>query len=373
METTFYINNPDNKLVDNKTTKILNNSDALSFHSSLKNYKPTPLIHLPYLAKKHGVGNIYLKDESFRFGLNSFKCLGSVYAISQILKDNPKIKAFCTATDGNHGRAVAWSAKLFNKESVVIVPKYTTDQRIKTIENEGAEVEKFNGNYDEACAYAEQISNNNGWQLVQDMAWNGYEEIPAKIMAGYTTLFKEIEKDLDSLPDSKADIVFLQAGVGSFAGSGIYHYLTRYGKNRPKTVIVEPTEADAVLSSFIKGKVTTSKGRCQTIMVGLNCGTPSIGAWNILKSGADVAVKINDEYARAAVRELYYPNGTDKRIVSGESGVAGLAGFFAIMKEEKFKILREKLNITKNTNILFISTEGATDINVFNEIINSAK
>ena len=362
----FFINKPNNEVIKSVTTKILKNSDALNFHFSLKDYKPTPLISLPNLAKKYSVGNIFIKDESFRLGLNAFKGLGASYAINQILKINPKIDTFCTATDGNHGRAVAWSAKFFDKKSVVFVPFGTTKQRIEAIEKEGASVEVVSGNYDEACAYALKMSEENGWALVQDMAWFGYEEIPSLIVAGYLTLFTEIEDALNS----NIDVVFLQAGVGSFAGAGIYHYLSRYGKNRPKIVIVEPNEADAILASFKMGEISTSMGNSTTIMAGLNCGTPSLGVWDLIKNGVDVSIKIDDKYARKTMRELYTPNGSDKRVISGESGVGGLAGFIAILEEDELKPLIKELNLNKNSNILFISTEGATDIKMFNEINN---
>jgi len=370
-DSSFYLNNPSNKIVENVTCAILKKSKSLEFHSSLPLYQPTPLVHLPDLSKKYKVGNIYIKDEAFRFGLNAFKGLGASYAINEILKEKPHITTFCTATDGNHGRAVAWSANFFNKKAVVFVPKDTTKQRMEAIKKEGAKVEQVNGDYDETVVYAEERSKINGWELVQDTAWKNYEEIPAQIMAGYLTLFKEIEDSLHLPLQAKIDIVFLQAGVGSFAGSGIFYYLEKYAANRPKIVIVEPKEADAVLSSFKKGEIITSKGNGTTIMAGLNCGTPSLGAWNLLKNGTDVSIKIDDKYSMQAMRELYYPIGSDKKIISGESGVGGFAGFIAIMKDDEFSSLQKYLNINQNTNILFISTEGATDINMFNHIVGS--
>lgn len=367
----YFINDPNNKLADNLTNTILQKSKAKSFHSSLPFYKATPLVHLPNLSKKYKLGNIYLKDESLRFNLNAFKGLGASYAINKILKDKPHIQTFCTATDGNHGRAVAWAATYFDKKSVVLVPKDTTSQRIAAIEKEGARVEQVDGNYDACCEYAKALSKKNGWQLVQDTAWKGYEDIPAQIMAGYLTLFQEMEDTVHTLPQSGIDIVFLQAGVGSFAAAGVRYYLERYGANRPKIVIVEPKEADAILCSFKKGEITTSTGNSQTIMAGLNCGTPSLGAWDILKNGVDVSIKIDDSYSKKAIRELYYPAGSDQRVISGESGAGGLGGFISIMTEAKFKPLKKELNINEDTNILFVSTEGATDLDMFNQIIGA--
>jgi len=370
-DSAFYINNPTNLIGKNLTASILKKSNARAFHVSLPNYTPTPLVHLPQLSKIYGVGNIYLKDESFRFGLNAFKSLGASYAINEILDHSPHVKTFCTATDGNHGRAVAWSAAFFNKEAVVYVPKGTTAQRIKAIEDEGAHVEEINGNYDETCAYAKEMSVKNGWELVQDAAWPNYEEIPAKIMGGYFTMFQEMEDSIHTLPKPKIDMVFLQAGVGSFPAAGIAYYLERYGVDRPKIVIVEPKEADAILYSLKQGKIATSPGNGKTIMAGLNCGTPSLGAWELLKSGVDVAIKIDDTYAEQSMRTLYFPNGSDLKVISGESGASGLAGLMAILQENEFAPIRTALAINEDTNILLISTEGATDIDMFNTIVTS--
>ena len=183
-------------------------------------------------------------------------------------------------------------------------------------------------------------------------------------------MFNEIEENPDTKKVSKFDIVFLQAGVGSMAASGIFYYLNKFGKNKPKIVIVEPEEADGIFTSFKNNKISTSKGSSNTIMAGLNCGTPSVGAWNLLQNGTDYSIKINDKYAKLAMRELYFPTGSDERIISGESGVGGLAGFLATMNENELKIVKESLNLCKNTSILFISTEGDTDKQVFGQIIN---
>lgn len=366
----FFINSPNNIINSNLTSEILKKSNALIYHKSLSIYRPTPLISLPSLANKYNVGNIYIKDEAHRFGLNAFKGLGASYAIHKILEQNPNINTFCTATDGNHGRAVAWASKIADKNAVIFVPKDTTKNRIKAIKSEGAKVIKLDKDYDETCAFAEKTSIKKGWQLVQDTAWESYEEIPAHIMAGYLTHFQEIEDTLHSQPLSKVDIVFLQAGVGSWASSAIWYYLNRYQNSRPKIVIVEPYEADGILSSFKVGKRVHPKCTFKTIMAGLNCGIPSFSAWDIIKNGADISIKVKDQFAEQAIRELYYPNGSDKRIIAGESGVGGLAGFINIMINENMKICKENLNITPQSKILFYNTEGATDIDNFNKIIS---
>lgn len=367
----YFINKPTSIIPDNITTTILKNSDPVSFHQSLPKYKPTPLINLPALAKVFGVSAISIKDESYRLGLNAFKGLGASYAIAEILKNEPAIKIFCAATDGNHGRAVAWSAKQVGKKAVVFVPKNTTTYRIRAIENEGAEVIQVDGNYDETCALAEATSKKEGWQLVQDTAWEGYEEIPACIMAGYITHFKELENSVH--PDTKPgiDIVFLQAGVGSWAAAAIWYYCNRYGKYRPKLVIVEPEASDGILQSFIKGHRTQPQGNLQTIMAGLNCGIPSSTAWEIIKDSADAAMKVEDSFAMQAMMLLHTPINNDPKIISGESGVGGVAGLIALMTDERYQPLKKDLGINENTRILFYSTEGATDPESYEKIVAS--
>lgn len=367
----YFINNATDTIPSNNTTNVIRNSKAIDYHRSLSVYQSTPLVSLNGLARKYNVGNIFVKDESYRFGLNAFKGLGASYAIHKILQDNPDITTFCTATDGNHGRAVAWASRLAGKKVVVFVPKDTVESRIKAIESEGAVVINTDLHYDETCEIARATSLKEGWQLVQDTAWKDYEEIPALIKAGYQTHFQELEPEIHSLPNPKIDLVFLQAGVGSWAASAIWYYLNRYGKNRPKIVVVEPYEAAGILASFEAGKRVSPDGTFKTIMAGLNCGIPSSSSWDIIKSGTDITIKIKDKFAEQAIRELYYPDGDDQRIVAGESGVGGLAGFIALMTKTDMQILRATLGITTHTNVLFYNTEGATDPINFNKIISS--
>ncbi len=368
----FIILHPRNELEDSPCSRTLENSDSITFHRSLKDYRPVSYYQLPNLAQNLGVKNIFVKDESSRFGLKAFKGLGTSYAVHQALKANPKIQTFCTATDGNHGRALAWSAKLANKNAVIIVPKHTTEERIKAIKAENATVIGFEGNYDEACVHAEKLSEQDGWELIQDVAWNGYEEIPAQIMAGYLSIFKEMETSLHSLLKPEIDLVFLQAGVGSFASSAVWYYLNRYGKNKPKIVIVEPIEADGILESFKQKQLSISRGKQETIMAGLNCGLPSSIAFPILEAGVDAVIRIKDEFAKKAMKLLYHSEGDDYSIVAGESGAAGLAGFLALQNEKEFEPVLKHLNINNYSNILFFNTEGDTDPVAFKSIISSS-
>jgi diaminopropionate ammonia-lyase len=365
----YFLNNASNLIPRNVTTQILESENPMEFHKSLPGYKPTPLHNLSGMARKFGLGAIYLKDESYRLGLNAFKGLGASFALSKVLNQQPKNIVFCTATDGNHGKAVAWSARLQNKKSVVFVPQNTSLERIQNIEKDGATVIDTGQNYDETCRIAKEEAAQNGWVLIQDTAWEGYEEIPAYIMAGYLTQFQEIEKQLDSL--EKIDVIMLQAGVGSWAAAGIWYFVKNL-KTKPKLVIVEPYESDGILASFKAGKRVSPNGNFKTIMAGLNCGIPSFSAWDIIKNGADASLRIKDDYAKIAMQELYTPTLNDPQIVAGESGVGGLAGLLYLMSNPNAQNLRNHLQISSNTNVLCISTEGATDKKMHEKIINQA-
>ncbi|HSI70332.1 MAG TPA: diaminopropionate ammonia-lyase [Gillisia sp.] len=369
-KTPYFINKPSGELPKDLTHQIFSSSDSREFHTSLLQYEPSPLVELKEAAKEFGVKSIFIKDESRRFGLKAFKGLGASFAIHKILEKNPDIGTFCTATDGNHGRAVAWSAKMLGKKAYVYVPRDTTPARIEAIKNEGASVEVVPGNYEAACARAKEMSDKNGWQLVQDTATEDYEEIPAYIMAGYFTHFTEMEDSVHSLPEPGVDLVFLQAGVGSWPAAAAWYYENRYGKNKPQLVIVEPTEAAGFLASFKKGERTSPSGTFKTMMAGLNCGIPSTTAWEILKNTASASMAIEDGFMEKAIRKLYYPAGNDRQVEAGESGAGGFAGFLALMTDDRFAELKSTLNISAETRILFYNTEGATDPENFQKIIS---
>ncbi len=369
----YIINNNQEGLTESLTTKILAESNPLNFHKSLKAYKETPLVDRKDLAKEFGVKEIYIKDESHRFGLNAFKGLGASFAIYQLLNEDPGIKVFCTATDGNHGRAVAWASALHGKKSYVYVPKGTTVSRIEAIRNEGAVVEEIDGNYEEASTYAREMSEKNNWVLVQDAAWEGYEEIPAYIKAGYLTHFKELENSLHVEDDSKVDFVFLQSGVGSWPAAAAWYYENRYKQNKPKLIVVEPLEAAGLLASFKAGKRISPTGNYTTIMAGLNCGIPSSTAWEILNSTIDATIAIEDTFTEEAMRKLFYAEKAEEKIISGESGAGGFAGFIALMTDPRFADLKNSLNISSDSRILFYNTEGNTDPKGFSRVVEKAK
>lgn len=369
--------------------------DISPFHKSLNDYRPTPTLRLPALAHTMGVKEILIKDESYRFDLNAFKVMGASYAIYRFLKAEWESRhdapfhirniinggpdgawagryTLCTATDGNHGRAVAWTAGKFHQKAVIYMPKGTVRARIDNIRAEGAEVHIIDGSYDDTVRKIAKDAARNGWQVISDTAYPGYMNIPKWIMAGYTTMFREMESIIHSNDDPGVDFVFMQGGVGSFAASGVWYYANRYGNNRPRLISVEPIEAACLLESIgtENGALTSSHGSFKTIMAGLNCGTPSHLAWPILREGIDLFLAIPDRYIPEAMRQYYYPYGDDPHIISGESGAAGLGALIALMKDTSLREAKEKLGLDSNSRILLFNTEGATDPHNFARIIS---
>ena len=274
---------------------------------------------------------------------------------------------FVTATDGNHGRGVAWAAKQFGQKAVVYLPKGSTDERLKNIRAEGAEASIIDGNYDDAVRLAHQMAKEKGWVMVQDTAREGYERIPAQIMQGYGTMALEALEQLPKRPTH----VFLQAGVGSMAGA-VAGLLTHvYGERKPIIVIVEPNQADCLYQTARAddGKCHAVTGKMDTIMAGLACGEPCSIAWNVLKWCADAFVSCPDYAAAKGMRMLGNPAGKDKRIISGESGAAAFGCCAEILQNEALRPLREQLQLNGDSRILFFSTEGDTDRENYRRIV----
>ena len=345
-----------------------------SFHDSIGN-KETPLVRLPGLAKHLGIGNVLLKDESPRFGLNAFKALGASYAMHRQIKKFPQIKIFCTATDGNHGRAVAWVARKLNRKAVIYMPKWTVPARIKAIENEGAEVHVIDQSYDIAVEMANirveegNKNGNNYWSLIQDTAWDGFEEIPLDIMKGYWTEMYEVTQQLKR---ETVDVLFLQSGVGSWAAS-ILGYVATQWKNPPICISVEPYSANCLFESIKVGNRVIVQNNGTTIMAGLNCASVSTLAWDILKNGLSASMSIADELCEEAMRLLAYPIPDDPLIISGESGSSGLGGLIGLSRSTYYKELKKKINLNKNSTVLVINTEGDTDPINYKKVINEKK
>jgi diaminopropionate ammonia-lyase len=356
-------------LLDRNFNRVFKNEDPLAYHSKLRRYEPTPLISLSRLAKSIGIKELYIKDESRRFRQNTFKTLGASFAIYKYLEANPGKHIFCTATDGNHGRSVAWAAKMNKQKAVIFVPADTANTRIINIKKQRAKVILVDGDYDATVARARDESEKNGYVLMQDISWEGYTEIPTIITAGYKTMMMELDELLHTPGKPLIDFVFLQSGVGTWASSVVAYYRNRYPKNMPRIVAVEPIESDSLLESIRQDGISKTKGSQQTLMSGLNCGTPSHLAWKILKDGVDLFLAIPDDYAIKAMQNLYFPFRNDTQIFAGESGAAGLAGLTALANEESLKEVKKKIGLNHQSRVLIFNTEGVTDPESFEELI----
>jgi diaminopropionate ammonia-lyase len=369
----YLLNNPKRPAVklSKKFTDIYKSDEMRRFHRRLRCYAPTPLISLPKLARSLGVKELLVKDESKRYRINTFKSLGASYAIAKVVSQRRKEKLiFCTATDGNHGRSVAWAAKNARQKSVIYVPNYTTEQRIRNIKKLNAEVIVVDGDYDQAVAMAREESEKKGYILIQDNSWEGYTEIPMYITAGYKTMMTEMENSIHPPEEPRVDFVFLQGGNGTFASSVVAYYRIRYSRKMPTLVCVEPSECDCLMESFRNGKLTKTTKSQNTVLTGLRCGTPALLAWEILKDGIDVFMSIPDSYGIKAMQDFYYPFKKDKQIFAGESGAAGLGGLIAMACDLDLQGLKKEVGLNEESRVLVFVTEGVTDSEVFEELIS---
>lgn len=361
---------------------------AKAFHATLPGYEITPLVKLDGLAKKTGVGAVYLKDESKRFGLNAFKALGGSWAIANYLKNTLELKGeltfdalraalagrepitFITATDGNHGRGVAWTARVLGQKAVVYMPKGSAAERLENIRAQGAQAKITEFNYDDTVRMAAKDAEENGWILIQDTAWPGYETIPTQIVQGYSTLALEIVEQLGTMGEHVPTHLFLQAGVGSFAGAVLGSMVQAYGADYPITAIVEPDKADCVYRSAAAddGKLHFVTGDMDTIMAGLACGEPCTVVWPVLNAYSDAFVSCDDEAAAQGMRLLGKPCEADPVVVSGESGAVG-AGLLERIMSGRYEELRKALKLDENSRVLLISTEGDTDQENYRKIV----
>jgi len=377
----------------NNSIEIVNNlsistaAEVRNFHCSIKGYSATPLWRLNGLSKYLGVKDIWLKDESYRFGLNAFKVLGGSYAAAKILNEllelnegqvsfslyqnstvREKVKdiTLVTATDGNHGRGVAWTAQQFGCKCVVYMPKGSTRTRLNNIKSHGAQAFIIDGNYDEAVSLAKANSEKYGWILVQDSSWEGYEKNPTWIMNGYFTLMEEINEQLNGeIPTH----IFIQCGNGSLPASILTYCIEKYRNGKPVFAVVEPGDAACIYESFSKQRLTTLTNEMKTIMAGLACGTPSLLAWNILKDYSDYFIKCSDDVTIKGMRILSQQEFGDTKIVSGESGAVTTGLIYYLLTDSKNKTHCNMLGLNENSRILLISTEGNTDPETYDKII----
>lgn len=370
---------------------------ARTFHESFPQYTRTPLARLDNMADYLGLKSIHVKDESYRFGLNAFKVLGGSFSMARYIaketgkdvKDLPynvltseSLKkefgqaTFFTATDGNHGRGVAWAANKLGQKAVVFMPKGSTQTRLQNILAENAQATIEEVNYDECVrmAAAAAAKTPHG-VVVQDTAWDGYEEIPSWIMQGYGTMAMEADEQLDEDGCGCPTHVFIQAGVGSLAGAVQGYFANRYPDNPPKVVVVEAESAACLYKGAEKkdGSIQIVDGDMPTIMAGLACGEPNTLSWDILKNHVDTFTACPDWVARKGMRMLSAPFKGDPQVISGESGAAPFGLLASIMTMEEYKNLREHLGLDRDSKVLLFSTEGDTDPDRYKQIVWEGK
>ena len=347
-----------------------------AFHRSFPGYAPTPLVELRALSARLGIHRLWVKDESPRFGLNAFKVLGASYAVARHIaarlgmaeaalscdvlageacREAMRGATLFTATDGNHGRGVAWTARELGCRAVVRMPMGTVESRVANIRALGAEVTVEARNYDGCVRLAaQQAAQSPGGVLVQDTAWEGYTQIPLWIMQGYLTMALEADEQMDAPPTH----IFLQAGVGSMAAAVAAYFAQAHPQEPPKIVIVEPAAADCFFRSAANGEITAVTGEMPTIMAGLACGEPSPIAWAILQNLPCAYLSCADEVTRRGMRLLSRPLTGDRPIVSGESGAVGAGALWEAAGDE---MARKALGLDASARVLLISTEGDTD------------
>jgi len=358
----------------------------LEFHRRLPGYAPTRLVDASDMARYFEVGKVWVKDESQRLGLPSFKILGAAWATYRVLVgrlggevdsrssiDDLAARlaplrplTLVAATDGNHVRAVAHVAALLGLSASIFVPAGTAEARIAAIEGEGARVTVVAGSYEDAVRVAAELADERHL-VISDTSWPGYEEVPLWVIEGYSTIFREIDSELERRGEPGPDLVIVQMGVGALAGAVVQHYRRDGVDPVPVIAGVEPVAAACVLESLRAGRVSEVAGPHNSIMAGLNCGVPSVVAWPWVSAGLDVAVAVEDERAREAMRML-----ASAGVVAGETGAAGVAGLLELLRGSDAKRVRSLMGIGKDTRVLALCTEGATDPAAYERITGAS-
>lgn len=339
-------------------------------YERITGYEPTPLYALDSLAKELGLGGIYIKDESRRFGLNAFKALGTLNAVRQAAGSVLSAKKLIAATDGNFGRAVAWAAKREGMEAIIFMSSGTKPERAEAIRNMGMTTVILTGkNYDETIHMAHEYALREGGLLVQDTELPGFENIARSVATGYSVMPAEALEQMKELGKAPTHVL-MQAGVGSMAG-GVTGYLkTAMEENAPKLGVVETWEVPCVMESARKGEKVIIDTLPHTSMYGLNCGEPNPQTLPVLTSHVDFFMRCKDEITFEGMRRLAKPLGSDPAMVSGECGAVTLGALINLMKNDAFRPEREKLNLDENAQVLLFSTEGDTDPEHYQQIIN---
>ena len=358
---------------------------ALETISSWPNYQATDLHHLTDMAAQGNVGQIYYKDESTRFGLKSFKALGGAYAVTRFLqqhlaglngeeptmeqllsgqyKEQLKDVVVSCATDGNHGRSVAWGAQMFGCQCIVYIHRDVSAGRQKAMEAYAAQVIRITGNYDESVRQAAVDATEHGRVIISDTSYEGYTEIPANVALGYTVMLSEIVEQLNGeIPTH----VFIQAGVGGLAAAVCGYFWDLWAEQRPRFVVVEPEAANCLQESAKAGELTVVEGDLDTLMAGLACGEVSQIAWQILNQGADDFITLSEDSVAPCMQALEQ---SSPSIEAGESAVAGLAACLVAAQQPQW---RDALGLNEQSRILVLGTEGATDPELYQQLVFGA-
>ena len=362
---------------------------TMRFHRTFPMYRPTPLCSLSCLSELLGIGKLYVKDESYRFGLNAFKVLGGSHAIGMYLAEQlgtgleelpyPVLTSeavrkqlgevtFISATDGNHGRGIAWTAHALGQRSVILMPKGSAPARLENIRKAGAEASITDLCYDDTVRLAKRLAEENGWVLMQDTSWPGYEVIPLHITQGYLTMALEALQQLDG---TRPTHIFVQAGVGSMAASVIGFFSNVFSDRPPIMTVVEPLRADCFFrtAEANDGALHPVTEEMNTIMAGLACGEPSPIAWEVIRDHADFFLSIPDEMSAQGMRLLGNPPGSDPRMISGESGASCFGAVTEILRNPALSSVRAELGLDADSVLLFFSTEGDTDQENYRRIV----
>ncbi|SCB27953.1 diaminopropionate ammonia-lyase [Rhizobium hainanense] len=373
--------------IDAETLSLAAALEVERFLNHREGHKETPLVALPGLARELGVASIHIKDEGHRLGLGSFKALGGSYAVIRLVLEEaarefgrdvdiselhtPEVRAVARkltvacATDGNHGRSVAQGAQLVGANCAIFVHSGVSAERIAAIARFGAKIISVDGNYDGSVAEASRVAAAEGWQTVSDTSWPGYERIPGFVMQGYTALLREVVRQIPQPPTH----VFVQSGVGGIAAAVAGYFTLLYGDDRPILTVVDPSRAACLVESARAGKAVKIQHGEPTVMAMLECYEPSLVAWRILSRCADAFMTVDEDDAIGAMRRLADPEAGDPAIVSGESGGVGLAALIKVSAEQD---LRSKLKLGKDSRVLLINTEGATDPALYEKLVGAS-
>ena len=361
-------------------------SAAMAEIASWPGYAPTPLVSLPVLAKALDVGQILYKDESRRFGLMSFKALGGAYAVLGAVRSHLRSRGIdsvstgkllegghralareitvVSATDGNHGRSVAWGAEMFGARCKIYLHSHVSKDREKEIARFGAEIVRIAGGYDESVRQCAADAARNGWILVADTnSGSGDPAMPSLVMQGYTVMVEEL---ITQLAADHPTHLFVQGGVGGIAAAVAGHFNNRYGEQRPRIIVVEPINADCIFRSIAAGRPTAIAGSVETFMACLAAGEVSPLAWPYLKWSIDDVIALPEKTAPAAMRLLAKGVGGDQPLVSGESGCVAVAGLIEAASDPK---LRSSLGLAQDSIVVTIGSEGATDPSTYRRVV----